>query len=253
MSFREKMGEGLDWIQRFWVVFDIIIALGGRSLVKALLGHVPNIPSDWASVIAWFAAAWILAVCIIVMQRLRKGHLELRQPVSYQTAPATFFPSISALVPGIPKPQFDAQTFFKTAYYSPVTAELEKNILIVANEKEPNNPLGFLSRFIGVGGVATMHDQTWFTIYKSQILMLQDMNRRNGVLPLSDAKTYYDQAVLAYHQLYAKYSFDQWISYLKGQQLILQHPSNMLEITWRGKDFLKYLTHWGRYPDARIG
>lgn len=27
--------------------------------------------------------------------------------------------------------------------------------------------------------------------------------------------------------------------------LLVEHPSQMLEITHRGKDFLKYLTHWG--------
>ena len=111
MSLPRKMGETLDWVQRLWVVFDIIVALGGQRLVKKLLSYVPNIPPDWASVIAWFAAAGILALCVTGMQRFRmKRGLELKQSAPAQTTPVAFFPSISALVPGVPKPQFDAQT-----------------------------------------------------------------------------------------------------------------------------------------------
>lgn len=83
--------------------------------------------------------------------------------------------------------------------------------------------------------------------------MLLDMNGKNGWIALSDAKNYYDKAAVEYPAIYSQYSFEQWTAFMKGQQLILQHPSNMLEITVRGKDFLKYLTHWGRYAEARRG
>lgn len=224
------------------------------KLSQKLLSYIPNISRDWVTVLAWISAAVILGILMIWQERRArsKGLSQLNQ--STQSAlPKSSFPALSALVPGFPKPQFDAHTFFKTAYYSPLTAEMEKNILTIAVENEPNNPSAFLARFVGVGGVAVMHDETWITIFKSQILMLQDMNQKNGLLPLTEAKTYYDQAVLAYPNMYAQYSFDQWIGYFKGQQLVIQHPTNMLEITWRGKDFLKYLTHWGRYPNMKIG
>ncbi len=112
---------------------------------------------------------------------------------------------------------------------------------------------GFLARFIGVGLISYLHDITWAYIFKSQLLMMLELNRRGGFLPLNDAKPYYDKAVADYPKLYANYSFNGWISFIKEHQLIIQHPTDMLEITVRGKDFLKYLTHWGRYPDVRQG
>jgi hypothetical protein len=76
--------------------------------------------------------------------------------------------------------------------------------------------------------------------------MLSDMNANNGWMTLASAQKYYDDAVAQYPEVYKTYTFPQWIGYMKGQQLLIEHPSKMLEITVRGKDFLKYLTHWGR-------
>jgi hypothetical protein len=101
--------------------------------------------------------------------------------------------------------------------------------------------------------VASLHEYTWLTSFKSQLVMLLDMNGKGGYMTLAAAKGYYDKAAVEYPEIYSNYSFDQWIAYVKGQQLVLRHPSDMLEITVKGKDFLKYCTHWGHYPDARQG
>jgi hypothetical protein len=72
-------------------------------------------------------------------------------------------------------------------------------------------------------------------------------------MPVLDTKPYYDEAARDYPQIYANYSFDQWLGFVQEQQLVIRHPSDMLEITHKGKDFLKYSIHWGRYPEARKG
>ena len=101
--------------------------------------------------------------------------------------------------------------------------------------------------------ISYLHDITWAYIFKSQIMMLTELNRRNGMMPLADAEPYYDNAAIACPQVYAQYSFHQWLNFIVAQQLVLRHPSDMLEITMRGRDFLKYLTHWGRVVDERWG
>ena len=40
-----------------------------------------------------------------------------------------------------------------------------------------------------------------------------------------------------------KYSFDEWMEYLKSRALVATYPSQMVELSWNGKDFLKYLAH----------
>jgi len=83
--------------------------------------------------------------------------------------------------------------------------------------------------------------------------MLMELNRRNGIMPVSDARPFYEQGVKDFPDMYLNYTFDQWLEFLKQNDLLIRHPSDILEITIRGKDFLKYLTHWGCYPDARRG
>jgi hypothetical protein len=81
--------------------------------------------------------------------------------------------------------------------------------------------------------------------------MLTELNQKGGLLPLAAAKSFYDKAAVECPGIYSNYSSEEWIKFMIGQQLIIQHPSDMLEITVRGRDFLKYLTHWGRFANAR--
>jgi hypothetical protein len=76
---------------------------------------------------------------------------------------------------------------------------------------------------------------------------------RGGKISVPDARKYYDEAVPLYPTIYPKYTFDQWLEFLKKEQLVIYDTNGLLEITVRAKDFLKYLTHWGGYPDTRRG
>jgi hypothetical protein len=180
-----------------------------------------------------------LALAVIT---LLAGRSRVSQQSTIQTSP---------LLPVQTTMNLSAAEFFRTAYYSDVTVEVEKNIRLAATQDQPNDREGFLAKFIGVGLVTYAHDQTWAHIYKSQLLMLTELNQKGGIMPLTAARAYYDKATVECSQVYANYTFDQWIEFMKGQQLIIQHPSAMLEMTVRGKDFLKYLTHWGRFANAR--
>jgi len=57
---------------------------------------------------------------------------------------------------------------------------------------------GFYAKFIGVGVVAYCHDAAWAYIFRSQLLMLMELNGRNGLIPVAHARIYYDQAAAKY-------------------------------------------------------
>jgi hypothetical protein len=177
------------------------------------------------------------------------------QPAAQQHPPS--FPSLSALHGQTPQVTFDAADWFRRAYYSPLTAEIENNIKVVAHTNQPNDHEAFYSRFIGAGLVACLHDMTWAYIFKSQLLMLAEMNKKGGWLSLPKAKVFYDQAVPVCPKVYSTYSFESWLAYLQGETLLIRHPTDashpveMLEITHKGKDFLRYLAHWGRDINVR--
>lgn len=154
-------------------------------------------------------------------------------------------PTLSSLQGVKPNVTFNSQEWFKFAYYSPLTSEIETNIKTIARKESPSDPEAFYARFIGIGVVAYQHDMTWASIFKSQLLMLSDLNGRVN-MTTSEVKKYYDDAVPKCSDFYSKYTFDRWLDYMKAESLLVVHPSQMAEISHRGRDFLKYIAHWGR-------
>ena len=244
-----------DWVSRQYndikgnAKYSLLIALWWAVtwLGKKVLSHIPNIPNwtVWAILLLLSAVAFIWIAKSI--GKVRPFQQEARPQVGIS------LPPVSALQSSSPPVPFDATAFFRTAYYSPVTAEVEKNIKIAAASNQPNDHEGFLAKFIGVGAVAYWNDITWAYIYKSQFLALTEMNRRNGWLPIAEAKGFYDRATKEYPQVYTNYLFDQWLEYMKTRNLVLRHPSDMLEITHGGKDLLRYVAHCGYNIESKIG
>jgi hypothetical protein len=157
-------------------------------------------------------------------------------------------PTLSNLLGQTPQIPFDAKDFFKRAYYSPVTAELENNIKVIAHRE--SNPEDFYARFIGVGLPTFMYEIAWASMFKSQFLALSELNRQI-LLPSSEVKKFYDNAVSVCPKVYLEYPFEKWLAYLIFHQLVIKHPSEMVELTHKGRDFLKYLAHHGYNPDLK--
>ncbi|HXW22480.1 MAG TPA: hypothetical protein VEK14_06185, partial [Rhodomicrobium sp.] len=140
--------------------------------------------------------------------------------------------------------------FFRTAYVSGLREETESNIRTAASLNSPNDREGFYVKLIAIGLVSYLYDMAWAYIYRSQIELLLELNK-GKLLPLAEAKKYYDNAAAAYPTLYANYPFDRWLEFLKSHTMILQYPGDIIDLTHRGKDFLKYLTHNGRYAEQK--
>jgi len=136
--------------------------------------------------------------------------------------------------------------FFRIAYRSPLEEEVRKNFRYLAHQECPTEPETFYLKFIGVGFVQAMNDDLWYRSFRSQILTLTEANKNSGWLVLSRAKEIYEEAAKANPKEYANDTFERWLTFLTGNNLLIRHPSEMLEITTRGKDFLCFMAHWGR-------
>lgn len=225
------------------LLWQIVVWVCGGGLVTAVFQAIRNwqhLPFEW-----WFSVA------VFLISSLALGVVMLVARTRNQVTQADIVQTERAASLTTPSSTFNATEYFRTAYYSPLQDEIRKNICAAANATQPNDREGFFLKVISIGVMGYLYDTTWFTIYRSQLLFLLELNHKNGLLPLRIAQTYYDKAVLDHPVAYEKYSFDQWLNYMKVQLLILMHPSDMIEITVRGKDFLKYLVHWGRTPDQR--
>jgi hypothetical protein len=126
------------------------------------------------------------------------------QPV--QQAKASF-PTISALynrIPDVSRAGIDE--YFRRAHHSPVTAEVENNIKIAVRDLSANDREELYSRLIGVGMVSYGYDEKWWAIFKSQLLLLTEMNRKNGWISLRKARQFYDDAATLCQSVYLNYT-----------------------------------------------
>jgi hypothetical protein len=230
-----KIKTFLEWARLTKFVFDLLASAVSLKIVQKLLSYIPQISHDWATIIAWASAALVLLVLLMWQSRHKA---EVQGPAEQNTA--------NALLNSSP---LNATVHFANAYVSTMYQEIETNTRAAAHLNSPNDHEAFYLKLIALGLPALMYDVVWAYIFKSQVSALMEINRQNT--PVAQVKQFYDKAALEFPDRYANYSFDQWMDFIKGYQLVIHHPSGMVEITVRGKDFLKYLTHWGRYTDQR--
>ena len=244
----------MEWLQKHWsnvvtlgcIVIAALVEAWQQAAVNVSSNmHLPRLQGAWNYVplvlLITAGLAWLVG-----RKQTRQSQMQGPQPTAV-VPPG--IPALSSLLGQNPNITFDAKAFFALAHYSPVTAEIEKNIRTIAQQYSPTDKEGFYARFIGVGLVAYQHDVTWFTIYGSQLAALAELNSR-GLIPVADLKKHYDKAVVDYPKTYANYSFDQWMDFMRERMVIARYPTGMVELSFNGKDFLKYLAHVGR--DAHV-
>lgn len=191
--------------------------------------------------------AWLILLCASVLAFLSIAR-SLKIPLVAIQAAGQTSPS------NVPVPSaidFDATKFFQHAYHSEWTTQVENNVRLAAAQNQPTDREGFLAKLMGLALVGFTHETTWAYIFRSQLLMLNDLLRRGALMSVADARSYYDKAAKGNPKPYRNYSFDAWLHFLVSRQLVIRHPSEMIEMTFMARDFLKYLAHWGWSPEMR--
>jgi len=243
----ELLRELLDTHGRIAAAATIVIALGGGALVAATSRAFLNIHGLllWAVALLAFGALMMLGAIYVGKNPV------LSNPQS--VTPAAAEVQALAAAPGVTAqlPNFNFDNYFRLAYISNLTEQTERDIKILVAQQHPKDREDTLAKFIGIGFWGYMHEATWAYIFRSQVLALTELNRRLGLMPVPDAQPFYEEAKAGNAGFYANYSFDQWLNFMQAYQLLIRHPSEMLEITLRGRDFLKFLTHWGWTADNR--
>jgi len=189
------------------------------------------------------------AIVLVVLAAVLNVAATRRHGVPQQVEISPIQAVASAAIKKAPTSPIDVDAFFQTSYSGQLQTETERNVRAMIESRPREEREDFVIRFIARGVVSFVHERTWLTIYKSQILALMELNRK--ILRREEVRSYYDSAAKEFPEHYAGYSFDQWFSYLKDVPLILEHPGDTVEITVGGKDFLKYMVHCGYTADAR--
>ncbi len=238
MGFGKKeCAELMDWLIRVHFGVTLLVGLGVGTVVRALLRTYTKIPGVWILPLWLLSAAATMGLLSFLWNKYRPSTTQWLTPAS------------SAIATNNSNEGFDVKEFLKNSYKSDMQSETENNITKWMNKLPPKERETLITRFIASGLIAYMHDTTWWTIFKSQILALEHINRQ--ILRLENVKAYYDKAAQEYPIQYATYSFQQWFNYLLGRVLIIEQPANTVAITQRGKDYLKHMVHYGYSSNTR--
>jgi hypothetical protein len=227
-NFFGKIREQLEWLHHGRLVVEVLLALGLGKSFGVWLKIMWNSP--WVTPIWLLLSAGIMAMLVWASGRKKKV---IQQATSAQI--------VATAAPASP---IDVDEFFRTTYNSPHQLETEQNVRAMIQSRPEAERGEFIVKFLARGIVEYTYDRIWLGIFNSQFLALQELNRRI-VMRREEIKSFYDVAAASNPRLYPDYSFDTWVGYLVSQVLIITHPGNTVEITLRGRDFLKYLVHYG--------
>jgi len=217
-----------------WAILALIWTAIDWS-ARHLVTMIPNVPAwaPWATTLVVAAIVFVAMPSYLVRERQNQGSAQKSATNTLMRA----------------SENFDATHYFETAFVSSLRTEIENNVRTAAAQNRPNDHEGFYVDLIASGLPGFVYDLTWAYIFRSQILLLQELNR--NVLSLAQAKNYYEKAAAENQTSYHNYSFERWLNFIGGEGLLLHHPSGIIEITVRGRDFLKYLVHCGRSAEDR--
>jgi len=239
----------LKWMELAKFVWDLILFVFSLGLVKKALSYIPQISTDWAWLIALCVASAVLF--LLIRSQEKKGLSQ--QPM--QSASTSLATASNALSRGVPYDPgfFDSVDFFRTAYYSPLQDVAANSLRAEAERVRPKDKESFYLDVLAVGMMSLIYNDIWWPLYRSQLRALSALNNQNGLVPIGAFRKFYEEAAKEFESEYKSrnISFEEWIAYLTRNMLLIIHPSQMVEITLRGKDFLKYLLHWGRSENVK--
>ena len=225
----DRLKTPLDWVQRWVALWQGLVGFGVGKLVEAILKLYTNLSPIWITPI-WLLIAAAVWAALAYWSKRKESPL---QPAGARTSTQIVTQAV-----GLEDNIKHVEEFYKNNA-GRLRDEIEKHFerllahFVTSAERER-----FLFRANVSGALASFHDTTWNSIFRSQLELLQELNAR--ALTLDQARPFYDSAALANPALYSQYSFEQWLSYMRGQSIVLQ-DGNVLQITVRGTDFLRYL------------
>ncbi|HEX4029331.1 MAG TPA: hypothetical protein VHX20_03160 [Terracidiphilus sp.] len=238
---RNRIEETLEWLHHAYWIREFLVSSGvAVAVMKWIVSHVAALSQyGWA---IWLIIAGLLMYLFTILRAIWPAKKRIA-PNPQSAAALVINPTETPLPSNI-----DIKEFFRLAYRTASEAEVRKNFYLLAHQEQPNDPEKFYLEFIGIGFIAFSYDNIWWPMYASQLPALLEVNRNGGFLTLAKVREFFDQAAREFQEEYKseKITFDAWFPYLTRNQLVIHHPSDMVEITVKGKDYLKYLTHLGR-------
>ncbi len=142
----------------------------------------------------------------------------------------------------------DALAAFLETYHSPMLLEVEGNIEAEIAQRHltaPEDVRRALVKSLAGSLILLNFERLHRIIFGSQAAALILVNGTVGPTPVSDVEALYTEAVGKFPKVYEGRSFEEWLEFLTGQALLLREGDG-LEITVKGREYLKWRIDMGR-------
>lgn len=231
----DQTGKGVDWLIRGHFVVQLLIALGIGKIFQWLATRYARVPQT-LSVAVWLLVSGLTVWLLLALLRKRTF---VQQTTLETVAPPG---GIEEAIRGV-------ADFYRTGA-GPFLDEIEAHFQrLAAHHRDNAERERFLIRGLAAGTVSYLHDMSWASIFKSQLEALNELNVR-GATTAETLRPFYNRAAAANPDVYKNYAFDSWLDFLMSHTLV-RKDGNVIQITVRGKDFLKYLVQLGRSASDR--
>jgi hypothetical protein len=241
MAFIERAKSLFEWFEHGKTLWDImgyvILSLGGGATIRAwVIQHTHTAP-------VWHTPIWLLSSGILFLLAVRfiphvRGRVVQETAVQKKEATALIKTSVDlGRLEDIHK-RLDLR----------LTEETEPEIKkALANLKGAEREQRLIRLLIATLWAATF-DEIWHSIYGSQFRALTRLNR--GPCARTALQVYYTSVLQKYPGIYATYSYDNWLEYLRAN-LLIKEQDGLVYVTIKGQGFLQQMTALGRTADER--
>ncbi len=114
----------------------------------------------------------------------------------------------------------------------------------LSNQSTDEEKIDILVQYSTALSIFVQLERIYHIIYGSQIKLLQNLNYV-GIRPKSDYSIYFADLVKNNPDWFKEVSFEQYLGYLIGNNLINEDKDGNISITVFGRDFLKYIVQYG--------
>ena len=144
-------------------------------------------------------------------------------------------------------PEVAAIDAFYRTYDNALLAETETNIRAsLAPYQSAQDRERFLVRSYATFVTLGVFEYLWVLVYRSQLRAIQHVN--GGPVKVDDLKPFHDKALE--DGLSPSYAFSDWLAFMTSW-LLLRQDGAVIQITVRGREFLKYMIESGKSLDDR--
>lgn len=213
-----------------WTVILAAI-LWFSNAMKKLLEYLTHIPSS----IIWIIVFFITLLLLIIINRKDK----ILNPIDSSQKQESIID---------PNKLQSADEFYKT-YDNILLKECEEMVRTQTNKYKPGDDREkYLVRLFSSTVINCYFEILWVYIYRSQLSALTAINSRS--LKIDDLQPFYEEAKQKYPETYKTYSFISWISFMRSELLFLEQGGT-IQITIRGREFLKWMASTGKYIEQK--